>query len=293
MIEITNRFNPFFKQWHLCYYIPENENDALTSYILKFKGEDAESVSRWTNWILDELESEGTVFDYVIRCLSSSEVRASYRKPLDYVGDRISAELNFPYVPIFIYKTRVTQKLSSMPRKADREAELEGVYKVSTDCPNLSGKKILLLDDVATSETTAKAIAKEIHAKYPRCQIYLLTLAKTLRQENANARISLEYFEESADNSNKNVVIDHHYQEDEDDDVEIVKEIFKGTYVEYLLNDPFSFDGTEESLDEIMESIRSDSKQFTGINEYDDDFLKYVLRQMALEDDNEDDDYPF
>ncbi|GAB3743348.1 ComF family protein [Spirosoma lituiforme] len=204
MIEANTYYSPFQKHWHLCYYIPQNDTDNISVYIKNFKNANTEYVAYWTKWAIDEIRKAGISVDYVIRTLGSSELVAPgplvlrllpNLKPLDYLGTQIGLQLTIPYKPTIIYKTRVTKKLALIPKKVDREAELLDVYKLTDNCPDLSGKKILLLDDVATSGTTANAILKEIQNKYPTCQGYLFTLAKTKREDDANQGISLEYFQ--------------------------------------------------------------------------------------------------
>jgi predicted amidophosphoribosyltransferase len=99
---------------------------------------------------------------------------------LDKLGELIQNNMNIPYIPSILYKTRAHKKFSTgVLKKQDREKELEGVYQVHTGNWDLNHKNVLILDDVSTSNTTANAIRKALLEKYPDGNFYLFALGKT------------------------------------------------------------------------------------------------------------------
>jgi len=198
MIEYSGdllRENFFYnKKWHLCYYIPKNKADFLSSQILNFKNGDESSIIGWTAWSIIELYNLNIQFDYVVRCLGSTEVTPILNKPLDYLGKAIEDRLKFRYYPTLIKKTGLTQKLSSLSTRKQREKEIYSKYSVMNFNENLSNKKVLVVDDVLTSGSTTNDLARAIKLEYSTCELYLFTLAKKNREENKNKNISNMYF---------------------------------------------------------------------------------------------------
>lgn len=66
-------------------------------------------------------------------------------------------------------------------KREDRLKNLEGVFKLAKR-PNLSGKVVLLVDDVITTGTTINEISRKLKKLKPRA-IYVLTFAKTIMPE--------------------------------------------------------------------------------------------------------------
>lgn len=194
----TSYLNPFSfaAHWHLCYYLPhKRKEDPHSKYILEFK-ETSESpiVSCWCAWAAFEIKRMNKPIDLVIRALSSRELQATKGNAMDVLATTISIKLNIPYQSQLIKKSRTTVKMSLTNSREERQNEIEDVYRLADDCPDLSGKTLLLIDDVATSYTTSGAILKVLKEKYPTCTVYLFTLAKTKRVDDVNSGISLEQF---------------------------------------------------------------------------------------------------
>jgi len=175
----------------LCYYIPGGL-DYLSRKILDFKDGKPETISRWSRWLVDEIAQERLTFDYVVRSLGSSETVASNSRPVDVLGHDLSCQLGIPYVPSILAKNRRTTKLALLSAVGRRE-ELRGVYYLTKACPDLSGKRILILDDVVTAYTTTTAIASVIQAQYPSARIIAISLGRTERRDGANNYITTAY----------------------------------------------------------------------------------------------------
>lgn len=181
--------------WHLCYYIPHlRTTDLLSKQIINFKNGHRDTLSNWCYWAGNELEKQNIKFNFIIRALSSGEIQAQESGSLHELGVFLSEYLEVPYTPTIIYKTRLTQKLAFLKTKEDRIQEVKDVFRISGDCPDLTGKRILLIDDVCTGKVTSSEIVNAIKAKYPFCIIYLFTLAQTQRADNANCNIEVSYF---------------------------------------------------------------------------------------------------
>ena len=197
MIETTNNFSPFKRQWHLCYYIPQLRNDDfLSSRILAFKNSEQNAKQQWLSWSSNELSNIGIQFDYIIRSLGHDELESLNNSPLDNLGILLERTLNSHYQSSLLKKRRVTRKLSTIPTIFDRRAELKDVFYCTNE-KNLNNKNVLLIDDVSTSGVTSNFIYQSIVEINPLVNCYLFTLAQTSRDEFANSSIICPFANDS------------------------------------------------------------------------------------------------
>ena len=175
------KFKNFEDVAHLCYYNPTR--DTLSQKVIDFKDGVASAVGLWSAWALGEITKAGWGdFDFVIRSLSSGELVAlPNAKPLDKLGNTLASGLSATYNPQILEKSGTTRPMHTIPTAVERRAELAGKYVLSGGCPNLDGKKILVIDDVTTAGTTLDTVAQIIKSQYPNAILYGFCLAQTNR----------------------------------------------------------------------------------------------------------------
>jgi len=181
--------------YSLCYYIPGGK-DFLSRKILDFKDGHPNIVSSWGCWLADEVAEQNLKFDYVIRSLGSSETRAGGNRPVDRLGEELSRRFGLCYAPDIVAKSRSTTKLALLDA-ASRRAELNGVYYLGESCPDLSEKRLLILDDVVTTYTTTSAIVGVIRKRFVSANITAISLGRTERRLGANDGITMDYLTQS------------------------------------------------------------------------------------------------
>lgn len=214
MIKIINNevfhTDIFSEEYYLCYYLPANKftQDEHSKKIIEFKSN--KGISKWIKWIIDEFKANDIKFDYIVRALGHKELSVPHKKkleeitkqdgewlmPLDYMGYLLQKRVGGEYIPHALIKTKMIEKLAPLKLVA-RTEQLKGAYDVGDDCPDLNNKTVLIIDDITTSKSTAKAIANAIKKKYPKASFILFTLAKTADLVSANNGITKEYFESS------------------------------------------------------------------------------------------------
>lgn len=92
--------------------------------------------------------------------------------------------MNVPYKNVLI-KTRDTEAQKSMKRAADRRENAEGVYAVSAKAGDISGKRILLIDDVCTTGSTLGSAAKVLK-EAGAAAVAAASFAKTIKKSEKN-----------------------------------------------------------------------------------------------------------
>ena len=86
----------------------------------------------------------------------------------------IGKELGIPVVPV-LKKIRHTPPQSSLPFAAQRRANITGAYKVKNPGA-LTGKRILLIDDILTTGATSSECARVLLTTGVK-EVYLATIA--------------------------------------------------------------------------------------------------------------------
>jgi hypothetical protein len=209
MFDITTRWSGFIREWHLCYYEPNHRSDdLLTQKVLSFKNGINADIEIWSKWSIDELKNQNVKFDFIVRSLGSRELIANGSAPLDKLCRSLANGLNSEFIPELICKNKVTEKLSTIPKLEDRKAQLADVFFAKDNYNIIQNKSILIVDDVATSGTTSRFILQAIKSKYPMIKPFLFTLAKTSREDGANANIGTSRFNKNNPPNISNLVDD-------------------------------------------------------------------------------------
>ena len=165
-----------------CYYIPKEDKEAtydkISKELLNFKKGINKSIEFWKNIVKQQFENKS--YDYVVRVLSSKELKALGSTPLDELGETIASLTGASYVKSVLRKKRSTKQLKLLNKK-ERENEISDVYYVSSDL-DLSNKKVLIIDDVTTTGTTIKAVAKALKQHTQSIKLHSYCLCKTKKR---------------------------------------------------------------------------------------------------------------
>ena len=191
LISCLTAGTPFKEIYHLCYYIPNHEDSTeISRHVLDFKDGKEDAVKKWIDTSVKELKKLNVDFKFIARALGSSELEFNAEKPLHRLGKELAVQLSAEFLPQLIYKNMVTTPLKNTSSAAERRRIVNDAYKVR----NIVGKRlvgnILFIDDITTSGATANIIGNKIIDKHPNLIPYQFTIAKTIREKDANSNIS-------------------------------------------------------------------------------------------------------
>lgn len=177
-------------RWNLCEYIKTGD-DYLSGEIRKFKNGDPTVKKAWSSWMIDgivaNLIEQGVTPNYCVRALRSSETKPTSDAPLYDLATTIDSKLGITFIPDLIGKTASIKKLSSIYSAAGREAEIAKTkFYINNSQAKLNKSVILVLDDVKTTGTTARAICQLLLESYKNVDCYLYTLAENNNNITAN-----------------------------------------------------------------------------------------------------------
>ena len=182
--DISSKFNHIVNgAFHLAHYHPRylGQDDEVSNLLLKFKDNIDPWVTRWANHAASELSGLIDI-KIIVRVLSSNETNVVNKISLDKLCEALEITLpNSKYLPTSLTKSRPTKPLKTLKTKNEREAELSGVYsfQLPKDYSGSSNLTVLVIDDIITSGTTLKEIARAISAVYPKFKIVFFALGQT------------------------------------------------------------------------------------------------------------------
>lgn len=177
--------------YHLVYYLPDGDDVTdWTTRVLNFKRksniDDYNEITRLTTEAIHEAEIK---FDFVTRILGHKELKAQNGAAIIDFAKAIAKETGALYIPQLLNKTRETTPLHFLGR-AERQAEIEGVFFVNTKFYDMNNKSLLVVDDISTSCTTIAEMIKILKKQWPDINVYLLCLARTIHgNPNANENL--------------------------------------------------------------------------------------------------------
>ena len=195
ILNISDEFPELEGTYHLANYFKKSTRhfDRFSNYVLDFKNEVPNIVHAWSELAADALRNLINI-DYIVRALGSDERVADGSKSLDYLCSHIAATCDSQYTPRALMKKCQTRELKHLS-KTQRQRELENVYLFSPG-EIQDRSRILIVDDVLTTGTTIRCIARQIRKKLPNAKITVFTLART--RDPA--------FGEPSDNSHLNLI---------------------------------------------------------------------------------------
>lgn len=116
-------------------------------------------------------------FNGIIACpLHKTKQKEREYNQAYYISLGLANILNIPILTESIQRKRYTKTQTKLS-KSEREKNLNKVFSVSLD---MNYKHLLIVDDVATTGTTLKEIASEIHQKFPKIKLYAATISTPL-----------------------------------------------------------------------------------------------------------------
>jgi phosphoribosylpyrophosphate synthetase len=195
------------RAWHLCYYIPElGRNDELSNRIIEFKNHVDYISEAWAEWVVHELVNKTKInFHYLIRALESRETGRVTRNvgtvALNQLAWQISSTYNLhyeglSYIEDALGKRRQTKWLHECSLQ-EKEKEIKGNYFVSSNCPDLNNKNVLIIDDLYQTGTTISEILHVLNQSYPQGNYHFLCLAAYSNYKEANDDIKVDYFKKA------------------------------------------------------------------------------------------------
>ena len=181
ILKTLNNYHGLDNYHFLGWYFPKNQyefvRDQLSRAILKFKECDAEFVQKWIAFATNEIEQSTISPNFIIHALSHNEMHSNQNSSLGLLATSLQNRIsNCRYLPNSLSKIRSIDRLHTMNRAA-RNNEINQAYKFNKP-QNVNGR-FLIIDDIMTTGTTMKEIARAIRVEIPDCAIHYFTLLKT------------------------------------------------------------------------------------------------------------------
>jgi len=145
---------------------------------VKFDGETAlaRSLGRW---LARSLPGEAAEADLVAPVpLHPRRVRERGFNQSEILSAAVAAAVVLPHRPRLLVKTTPTRAQTGLGRK-DRRRNLKGTFSMGSGAA-VSGKRILLVDDIYTTGCTVEECARVLRRAGAR-RVRVLTLARTIR----------------------------------------------------------------------------------------------------------------
>jgi predicted amidophosphoribosyltransferase len=95
------------------------------------------------------------------------------------VAEGVAEHLQIPVCSDCVMKVKETPELKNLRDRQERLKALEGAYRASQ--ADLSGKRILLIDDLYRSGATLGAVTNALYNSGQAEEVYAVTLTKTRR----------------------------------------------------------------------------------------------------------------
>jgi len=99
-------------------------------------------------------------------------------QPVDVLAREVSKNLNIPYVPELLVRTRQTEQQKGMKNLEQKRSNIAGAFRVERP-EELRNRQVLLLDDLVNSGETLKEATRTLKQS-GTSTVYVLTLTKTM-----------------------------------------------------------------------------------------------------------------
>lgn len=176
--------NERYPHYHCTFYQPVSAGkDSFSHSLLRFKEGKQPDLSGWLDCALESFGSApipgGTL---IVRALHHYETRLSpLPTALDLLGTTLAEEYHHYYCPRLLQKKTLTLPIKGLTR-AERRSRLKDLYCIDEDyaasLPEKSPASILVIDDLLTTGTTARAIIRLLKRFYQRAGVAVFTLAR-------------------------------------------------------------------------------------------------------------------
>ena len=165
--------------FHIANFVPVNwgAQDLISRSVVDFQFNREPQTSRWIRLALVAAANlSGT--DVIVRALSSKELLASGKTPLDRVGQELAQRMGSEYAPQRLTKLHPTAAVKNAGNRESREKILWDAYMFEAEGLPAS-VRIMIIDDIVTTGATFAAIASAIRVKLPEAVITYFALART------------------------------------------------------------------------------------------------------------------
>lgn len=186
--------DPYRFAGHAFTYFPKRFGyDAFSEALLEMKSgirPDMESlfVLRALEFIvMNNLQITG-----IVRALGSREMFDQEDHPIHRVAQKLAEQLGVPYHHEWLNKPE-TQKTAKLGSRLNRRRHLEGTYTVSMPGHSDQPSRILVLDDIVTTKTTALEIHRAIKSARPNSECYFFAFAETYYQRAHSSNIAAPF----------------------------------------------------------------------------------------------------
>ena len=186
-LHVSNILTPdgTYLHYYCSIYLAASAGQDPVSYsMIKFKQSIEPDQTEWINAALTAIAETNPARlpepDIIVRALHHDETSAPAAPdttPLDRLGTALAKTLQAVYLPQLIHKHAPTIPLRGLKRP-DREEQTRLSYQAAIP-PNLLNVRILLIDDILTTGSTAAAILHTL-SKAGADPIGIFTLAKAL-----------------------------------------------------------------------------------------------------------------
>ncbi|GGZ97205.1 hypothetical protein DC083_04830 [Ignatzschineria ureiclastica] len=122
----------------------------------------------------------------IVRILGHDEMYAEANHPLHRVAMQLANKTGIPFHYDWFTKP-LTPKTASLGSRAERFAHIHGTYSVALPHHSTEPMRILVIDDVVTSRTTAQEVHRALREANPNVECYFFALAESYHR-NTMAR---------------------------------------------------------------------------------------------------------
>lgn len=164
---------PFIAHWTALWYYKENVRKSIQRFKFSHRQRYAEVFGRHLAMKLSGSLAEDTDILCWVPVSRLRKLKRGYDQS-ELLCRAVGKELGIPVTPV-LKKIRHTQPQSGLRDAAQRRANAMGAYK-AIDPKSLAGKRILLIDDVATTGATASECARVLLTAGAK-EVYLAVIA--------------------------------------------------------------------------------------------------------------------
>jgi hypothetical protein len=165
--------------FHIANFVPVNwgVQDKISRSLVDFQFNREPQTTQWIRLALVAGGELGQA-DVIIRALSSKELFASGKSPLDRLGSELAQRIGCPFAPERLVKVRPVAAVKNAGIREARDKILKDTYEFDpTGLPETP--RLLVIDDIITTGATFAAISTAIHAKLPQSPLTYFALART------------------------------------------------------------------------------------------------------------------
>lgn len=176
-LDKTSYAQPYFGTRDISYIMsPFEYTGSMRKAILDFKFDNCRAYAPLLAMLMNDYLDSYSIwyeFDYIIPVpLHKSRLKERGYNQAELIAEHVSKYLNIPMRTDMLERIRATKKQSTL-HKIDRLQNVKDAFESKCD---LSGKRILLFDDICTTRSTLQACASALAKSNPH-DIRALTLS--------------------------------------------------------------------------------------------------------------------